>query len=148
MSGSQPSAVTITESGSGLYSELVTVGRHVLFADEPASCGGHNVGPSPYEYLLAGLGAWTAMTLRTYVQRHNWGLFRTTIELQHEKIPAADGASMIDHFHRTIHLDGDLTGEQRLRLLEIAERCPVSQTLRHAAVVDAELADALSPIPA
>ena len=75
---------------------------------------------------MPGLGACTAMTLRSYVQRHNWGLLRTTIELQHEKIPIADGASMIDHFHRTIHLDGDLTDEQRFRLLEIAERCPVT----------------------
>jgi uncharacterized OsmC-like protein len=71
------------------------------------------------------------------------GRRETTVELWHEKTPAADGASMIDHFHRTIHLDGDLTEEQRLRLLQIAEKCPVSETLRHAAIVDATLAGIL-----
>ena len=115
--------VTVAESGSGPYSQLVRAGRHVLSADEPEASGGHDVGPSPYEYLLAGLGACTAITLRSYVERHNWGLRRTTVELWHETKPAADGKSMINHFHRAIHLDGDLTEEQRLRLLEIAERC-------------------------
>ena len=96
------SQVTVTESGSGRYSQRVAVGRHVLFADEPESSGGQDTDPSPYEYVLAGLGACTAITLRMYVERHNWALRRITVELQHEKIPAADGASKIDHFHRTI----------------------------------------------
>jgi putative redox protein len=127
--------VTVAESGSGPYSQLVHAGRHVLSADEPEASGGHDVGPSPYEYLLAGLGACTAMTLRSYVERHNWGLRRMTVELWHETRRAADGKSVIDHFHRAIHFDGDLTQEQRLRLLEIAERCPVSRTLRSSSVI-------------
>jgi putative redox protein len=88
------------------------------------------------------------MTLRSYVERHNWGLRRTNVELWHETIPAADGKSTIDHFHRTIHLDGDLTEEQRLKLLEIAERCPVSQTLRSSSVIDSRLTDAAPPMAA
>jgi putative redox protein len=140
--------VTVAESGCGRYSQLVHAGRHVLSADEPEATGGHDVGPSPYEYLLAGLGACTTMTLRSYVDRHNWGLRRTNVELWHETRPAADSKSMIDHFHRTIHLDGDLTEEQRLRLLEIAERCPVSQTLRRSSAIDSRLADAAPPVAA
>jgi putative redox protein len=142
MSEGRQVIVTVAESGSGPYSQLVHAGRHILSADEPEASGGHDMGPSPYEYLLVGLGACTAMTLRSYVQRHNWGLRRTSVELRHEARPAADGKSMIDHFHRTIHLDGDLTEEQRLRLLAIAERCPVSQTLRRSSSIDSGLADA------
>jgi putative redox protein len=148
MSETRQGVVTVAESGSGPYSPLVHSGRHVLSADEPEASGGNDVGPSPYEYLLAGLGACTAMTLRSYDERHNWGLRRTTVELWHETRPATDGKSMIDHFHRAIRLDGDLTEEQRLRLLEITERCPVSQTLRRSSVIDSRLADAAPPIAA
>jgi putative redox protein len=148
MSERRQSIVTVAESGSGPYSQLVRAGRHVLSADELEASGGHDIGPSPYEYLLAGLGACTTMTLRSYVERHNWGLRRTNVELWHETRPAADGKSMIDHFHRTVHLDGDLTEEQRLRLLEIAERCPVSQTLRRSSAIDSRLADAAPPVAA
>jgi putative redox protein len=148
MSEARQGMVTVAESGSGPYSQLVHTGRHVLSADEPEASGGHDVGPSPYEYLLVGLGACTAMTLRSYVERHNLGLRRTTVELWHETRPTADGKSMIDRFHRAIHLDGDLTEEQRLRLLEIAERCPVSQTLRRSSVIASRLADASPPIAA
>ena len=95
MSETRQGMVTVAESGSGPYSQLVHAGRHVLSADEPEASGCHDVGPSPYEYLLAGLGACTAMTLRSYVRRHNWGLRRTTVELWHETRPAADGKSMI-----------------------------------------------------
>ena len=140
MSGAERTLVSVAESGSGPYSQLVTVGRHVLSADEPQSRGGDDVGPSPYEYLLAGLGACTSITLRFYVDRHNWGLERTKVDLWHEKVPSTDGKSTVDRFYRIIHLEGDLTDEQRQRLLEIAERCPVSETLRHTSIVDAELA--------
>jgi putative redox protein len=147
MSETRQGLVTVAESGSGSYSQLVHAGRHVLSADEPEASGGHDVGPSPYEYLLAGLGACTNMTLRSYVERHSWGLRGTTVELWQETRPAADG-SLIDHFHRAIHLDGDLTEEQRLRLLEIAERCPVSRTLRRSSAIDSRLANAAPPIAA
>jgi uncharacterized OsmC-like protein len=73
MSGARQGMVTVAESGSGPFSQLVHARRHVLSADEPEASGGHDVGPSPYEYLLVGLGACTAMTLRSYVERHNLG---------------------------------------------------------------------------
>jgi len=148
MRETQQSAVTVTESGSGPYSQIVFAGRHVLSADEPQIRGGHDVGPSPYGFLSAGLGACTAMTLRAYVERHNWELRRTTVEVRHEQAVAVDGTSMVDRFHRIVHLDGDLSEDQRLRLLQIAERCPVSETLRHASVVESELADLPLPVPA
>jgi len=116
-----------------------------MIADEPRSFGGQDLGPSAYEYLLAGLGACTAVTLRMYAGRHAWPLRRITVQLQHQKVPATDGNSTVDYFHRLIHLDGDLTNEQKLRLIQIAQKCPVSETLRHAAIVDAELAVEPSP---
>ena len=146
MPETQQIVVTVTESGSGPYSQLVHAGRHVLSADEPPAHGGHDVGPSPYEFLSAGLGACTAMTLRAYVRRHNWGLSRTTVNVRHEKLVASDGTSTVDRFHRTIHLDGDLTEQQRLSLLQIAERCPVSDTLRRSSIVESRLADVSLPV--
>jgi putative redox protein len=132
-------AVTVSDSGTGHYSQVITAGRHVLIADEPASYGGQDLGPSAYEYLLAGLGACTAVTVRMYAERHAWALRRTTVGLQHRKIPDSGGLSTIDHFQRHIQLEGDLTEEQKLRLIQIALKCPVSETLRHSAIVDAEL---------
>jgi putative redox protein len=148
MSEARQGIVTVAESGGGLYSQAVRAGRHVLSADEPEASGGQDLGPSPYEYLLIGLGACTAMTVRSFVERHNWGLRRTTVELSHERRPTADGVSIIDHFHRTIHLDGDLSEEQRLKLLEIAEKCAVSQTLRRSSAIESRLTDASLPFAA
>ena len=148
MREAQKGVVTVAESGSGPYSQLVWAGRHVLSADEPQTRGGHDVGPSPYEFLSTGLGACTATTLRDYVRRHNWDLRRTIVEVRHEKAVAADGTSTVDQFQRMIHLDGDLTEEQRLKLLQVAEMCPVSETLRHSSIVESKLADDPLPFPA
>jgi len=141
MSVTTQRVVRVVESGSGPFSQIVTAGGHTLSADEPEAVGGHDVGPSPYEYLLAGLGACTAITLRSYIARHNWGVDRITVELQHARISAADGTSIIDQFRRDIHLKGDLSAEQRLKLLEVANRCPVSETLRRSSVVESKLAE-------
>ena len=138
MSGTQ-TQVIVAESGRP-YAQTVTVGRHVLTADEALSRGGKDAGPSPYEYVLAGLGACTLMTMRMYAERHKWPLSSAKVELWHEKVPGTEGAPTTDRFHRIIYLDGELTEEQRLRLLQIAEHCPVSQTLRRASSVDATLA--------
>jgi putative redox protein len=148
MRETQQSAVTVAESGSGPYSQIVSAGRHVLSADEPQIRGGHDVGPSPYEFLSAGLGACTAMTLRAYVERHNWDLRRVIVEVRHEKAVAVDGTPIVDQFHRMIHLDGDLSEEQRLKVLQVAETCPASETLRHSSIVEARLADVPFPVPA
>ncbi|HEY4113151.1 MAG TPA: OsmC family protein [Rhizomicrobium sp.] len=137
-----PNRVTVIEDGSAAYAQSITIGRHLLMADEPQSRGGQDAGPSPYDYVLAGLGACTAITVRMYVQRHNWLLTRTTVDLWHEKISSTDGAAVIDRFHRAIRFEGDLTNEQRSRLRQIAEHCPVSETLRHVSIV--ETAEAIS----
>src|ERR1700693_5356397 len=90
MSETRQGTVTVAESSSGPYSQLVHAGRHVLSADEPEASGGHDVGPSPYEYLLAGLGACTAMTLQSYVERHNWGLRWTMVSQTLHRSSAID----------------------------------------------------------
>ncbi|HUL86579.1 MAG TPA: OsmC family protein [Pseudolabrys sp.] len=148
MTETQKHVVRVAESGSGRYSQIVTAGSHTLSADEPQAVGGDDVGPSPYEYIMAGLGACTAMTLRSYVTRHNWGVGRITIELQHEKIVGTGSTSIIDQFHRVIHLEGDVSEEQRLKLLEIAETCAVSQTLRRVSNIESKLSGSFEPSPA
>ena len=92
--------VTVVESGNGPYAQFVTAGRHFLEADEPESLGGHDAGPSPYEYVLAGLGACTAITIRMYASRQGWLLRKTAVELQHKKVPASNSIKKIDQFHR------------------------------------------------
>jgi putative redox protein len=131
--------VTVVESGNGPYAQFVTAGRHVMGADEPEAVGGRDTGASPYEYVMAALGACTAMTLRMYAERHQWPLERTSVALQHVKVPAPDGKGLIDRFQRVITLTGDLTEEQRKRLLDIAEKCPVSQTLQRPSLVVSSL---------
>jgi putative redox protein len=132
--------VTVREDGTAAFAQTVTIGRHLLMADEPLARGGQDTGPSPYDYVMAGLGACTVITIRMYAQRHQWPLVRTTVAVWHEKISPAAGSAMRDQFRRVIHLEGELTGEQRSRLLQIAEHCPVSATLRNAAIVETALA--------
>jgi putative redox protein len=132
--------VTVTESGLGPYAQFVTVGRHVMGADEPEPLGGRDTGASPYEYLLASLGACTAMTLRMYAARKTWPLEKVAVELRHDKIPAPSGSGKIDRFERVIHLTGPLTSEQKSKLLEVAGKCPVSLTLQRPSVVESRFA--------
>jgi len=131
----QPGAVAVRTAGPTGLAQDITAGRHRLRADEPESAGGEDSGPDPYGFLLAGLGACTAMTLRLYATRKEWPLTGVSVYLQHNKIHASDcadcetRAGRIDEISRRIALDGDLDGEQRRRLLEIADRCPVHRTL-------------------
>ena len=141
MSNPKQGEVLVVEAGCAPYTQCIAAGRHRFVADEPASNGGHDVGPSPYELLMAALGSCTAITLRMFVERNEWPMRRVRVELRCDKIPAPDGASLLDQFHRTIYLEGNLTESQRQRLLEIAEKCPVSQTLRHSSVIDTKLAN-------
>jgi putative redox protein len=128
-------AVIVTESQSRPYGQRITVGGHQLTADEPATVGGADSGPTPYDLLLAGLGACTAITVRMYAERKGWQLRRTTVRLRHRRIHARDCADcarrtgQLDHIHREMQFEGELTDEQRARLLDIAERCPVHRTL-------------------
>ena len=106
-----------------------------LVADEPASLGGTDTGPTPYDYLAAALGACTSMTLRMYADRKGWPLDAVTVTIKHSKVHVQDcldcekSKAKLDHFERTLTLEGDLDEAQRARLLEIAERCPVHRTL-------------------
>jgi putative redox protein len=140
MSGLLETAVVVTESGIGPYAQFVTAGRHVMGADEPERLGGRDTGPSPYDFLLAGLGACTAMTMRIYATKHAWHVERISVDLRHEKFAVSGTTVKSDRFERVITLIGQLTDEQRAQLLEIADKCPVSQTLRQTSVVISRLA--------
>ena len=127
--------VVVRETGEGRFQQEVTVGTHRFLADEPLEVGGLDSGPGPYDLLLAGLGACTAMTLRLYAERKALPLERVTVRLNHSRIHAADCADcetkegMLDRIDRAITLRGALDAEQRRRLLEIADKCPVHRTL-------------------
>ncbi|BBZ45716.1 OsmC family protein [Mycobacterium parmense] len=126
--------VTVTEAGTGTYAQQITAGPHRLAADEPRPIG-DDTGPTPYDLLLAALGACTSMTLRMYADRKGWPLERVRVTLRHTRIHAKDCAECetrsgwIDHIDRDIELAGRLDEMQRQRLLLIADRCPVHQTL-------------------
>lgn len=119
---------------SGFRTDVLANG-HALVADEPRSVGGTNAGPTPYDLLVAGLGACTAMTLRMYADRKQWALDEVTVRLAHTKVHAEDcdceavANGKIDLIEREIDIIGDLDLDQRKRLLEIANRCPVHRTL-------------------
>ncbi|MFL6973109.1 MAG: alpha/beta fold hydrolase [Xanthobacteraceae bacterium] len=127
--------VLVRETRRGRFQQEVRVGRHSLRADEPASAGGLDSGPNPYDFLLAGLGACTSMTLRLYAERKSLPLDRVTVRLSHSKVHAVDCEScetkegMLDRIERAVTLEGELDDDQRARLLEIADKCPVHRTL-------------------
>ena len=128
-------SVIVRETGNGSFQQEVLVGPHRLLADEPKSVGGTDTGPTPYDLLLAGLGACTTMTVRMYADRKKLPLERITATLRHDKIHAKDCEDCetrdgkIDEIRREIELVGDLDDAQRARLMEISEKCPVHRTL-------------------
>lgn len=132
------SVVIVEENGQGRYQQQVTAGQHKLFADEPASLGGGDAGPAPFDFVMAGLGACTSMTLRMYAERKELPLSKVHVALQHDKIEA-DGA-LRDRITREITLEGDLSEEQRQRLLEIAGKCPVHRALSQSLLLTCKLA--------
>lgn len=127
--------VLVSDAGQGLFPQEIAVGRHRLRADEPVSVGGTDSGPSPYDLLLAALGACTSMTLKMYAQRKGWSFERLETHLRHSKIHAEDCAECetrtgkVDRIERRLVIEGAFDDEQRARLLEIADRCPVHRTL-------------------
>ena len=131
---SSEGTVTVTESGTGSYTQQITAGQHQLVADEPRPIG-DDAGPTPYDLLLAALGACTSMTVRMYAGRKGWPLEQVRVTLRHSRIHAKDCAECettsgwIDHIDRHIELAGDLDEAQRQRLMLIADRCPVHLTL-------------------
>lgn len=129
------SGVQIRETGNGRFEQRVRAGRHAWLADEPETNGGGDTGPTPYDLLLAALGTCTSMTLRMYAEHKGLSLDQVGVDLAHEKVHAEDCATCehesgrVDRITRLVHIEGDLTPEQRQRLIEIADRCPVHQTL-------------------
>ncbi|MBU1212852.1 MAG: bifunctional alpha/beta hydrolase/OsmC family protein [Alphaproteobacteria bacterium] len=143
--GTTHDSVVVSETGLGKFQNTVVAGRHQLLADEPASVGGLGSGLSPYDLLSAALGACTSMTLRMYANHKKLALGRVTVEVSHGKVPtehcsdcgeAAEGrGGKIDRFERVISVEGDVDGELRDKLVEIAGKCPVHKTLEHSAAV-------------
>jgi len=130
--------VVVTEQGEP-FTQEIRVGEHAMVADEPRDVGGQDRGPGPYGFLLAALGACTSMTLRMYARRKAWPLERVVVRLRHGRIHAKDCEDCetrnghVDEIEREIEIAGPLSAEQKARLLEIADRCPVHRTL-HAEV--------------
>lgn len=126
--------VVVAEAGTGTYTQHISAGRHRLVADEPRPIG-DDAGPTPYDLLLAALGSCTSMTLRMYAARKGWPLQQVRVSLRHSRLHAKDCADCetrngwVDHIEREIELVGDLDDEARARLLHMADRCPVHQTL-------------------
>src|SRR5918992_2674604 len=124
----------VVRTGTGLRTDVRANG-YALVADEPIGMGGTDSGPTPYDYLLAALGACTAMTVRMYADHKKWPLESVAVRLQHQKVYRRDCEECeikdrkIDHIGLELELSGALEVSQRRRLLEIAERCPVHRTL-------------------
>ena len=139
-------SVTVSETGAGKFSQTISAGPHHARADEPVSVGGDDSGFTPYDLLLAGLGACTSMTLRMYADQKKWPLEHVNVRLRHEKIHAQDCADCetregkVDQIEREIKITGELDDVQRGRLLEIADKCPVHRTLHSAVAIRTRLA--------
>ena len=144
--GAPEGIIRVSEADpSGFLNDVQAGPRHHVLADEPEAYGGTDQGMSPYGFLSAGLGACTSMTIRMYARRKNWPLRHIRVDVRHDKVHAQD-ASMptmphkgVDRFIREITLLGDLTEDQRERLLQIADKCPVHDTLKQTSVVETHL---------
>lgn len=129
-----PGVVVVRGAADGFVQEIVA-GAHVFASDEPAPVGGTDTGPTPYDLLLAALGSCTSMTLGMYARRKGWPLERVTVRLTHSRVHAEDCAACetrdakLTLIERTLNLEGPLDDEQRDRLVQIANRCPVHLTL-------------------
>jgi uncharacterized OsmC-like protein/esterase/lipase len=133
--GEAPRNVVVRETRNSKFQQTVSIGPHRVLADEPVAAGGEDTGPGPYDFVLAGLGACTSMTVRMYADRKSLPLERVTVTLKHSKIYAQDcaecetKAGMLDQIDRVIAMEGALDAEQRKKLMEIADKCPVHRTL-------------------
>ena len=142
-----PTRVTASTGPQGFRTEIGVRG-HTLLADEPEALGGEDTGPTPYDLVVGALGACTSMTLQMYARRKEWPLQEAIVHLRHSRVYATDQAecadrpARLDRVERELELVGDLSDEQRTRLLEIASRCPVHRTLEAGIVVETRLAGA------
>jgi uncharacterized OsmC-like protein len=139
--------VEVSETRTGHLAQRVRAGTHVLLAGEPVAVGGDDAGPGPYDYLLAALGACTSMTMRPYAERKGIAAQRFSIRLSHRRVHADDCADCetkvgnVGEIARDISIEGDLPEPVRARLMEIADKCPVHQTLTHEIKVRSRLID-------
>jgi uncharacterized OsmC-like protein len=146
----EPGTVTVHGSAAG-FSQAIVAGRHTLSADEPISVGGTDTGLTPYDLLLAALGSCTSMTVAMYARRKRWPLEAVTVRLRHSKIHAADCEACetkegrLDHIDREVELTGVLSDDQRARLLDIANKCPVYRTLMSEIHIESQLTLGGSP---
>ena len=128
-----------------VFTQDITVGKHHIVADEPASAGGADLGVTPYDLLLAALGTCTSMTLRMYAKRKGLNVDNIQVKLEYSRIQTSDcescedQAGKVDQIRRLIRLEGDLTDAQRNRMLEIANMCPVHRTLHNQKQITSEL---------
>lgn len=146
--GAPEGVVRVAEADAGGFLQDVMAGpKHHTRADEPETYGGTDRGMTPYQFLAAGLGACTSMTIRMYARRKGWSLAHVQVDVTHDKVHAQDckdctgDAARIDCFRREIRLDGDLDRDQRARLREIADRCPVHRTLETTARIETVLTE-------
>ncbi len=134
------SEVVVRGNAAG-FAQDIFAGPHRMAADEPIAAGGTDRGPTPYDLLLAALGSCTSITVGMYARRKGWPLEAVTVNLRHSKIHASDCAECetkegtLDRIERDIHFAGSLTTEQRSRLLDIANKCPVHRTLTSEIVI-------------
>ncbi len=134
----------VVESTEGLRQKIV-VRSHEIVADEPTDVGGTDAGPNPYELLLGALGSCTAMTILMYARRKKWPVEKVRVELDHSRVHVKDCEDCeekdvrLDYFRKRITVTGDLNEEQRVRLEEIARRCPVHRTLTGTIRIEDEL---------
>lgn len=143
--GAPEGVVRVSEADpEGFLQDVSSGPHHHALADEPEAYGGTDRGMSPYGFLAAGLGACTAMTIRMYARRKGWPLAHVRVDVTHDKVHAKDAGAetddKVDTFRRVVTLEGDLDDEQRTRLMEIANRCPVHRTLEKGARIETEAA--------
>ncbi|PHR91371.1 MAG: osmotically inducible protein OsmC [Robiginitomaculum sp.] len=130
-------SVTVKERAGGLYTQDVLARHHHLYADEPESLGSADLGPTPFEFVCAGLGACTTITLRMYSERKKWPVTHIAVDVHFKK--SGVGTDMKNVFVRDITIEGDLDEAQRTRLLQIANKCPVHKMLEAEAEIRSSL---------
>lgn len=130
--------VIVKERPGGKYTQDVMTSRHHLYADEPASYGSADLGPTPYEYLCAALGACTTITMRMYIERKKWPVDHLACKVTHKKVVRGEDAPQ-DVFTRSLTIEGDIDEAQRNRIMEIANKCPVHRTLEANSHINTEL---------
>lgn len=140
--------VVVAETGDGKFTNAIITGSgHFINADEPTSVGGDDTGPTPYDLLLAALGTCKSMTMRMYADHKGYKLDKSEVRLSHEKIHAEDceqcetTKGKVDQIEAEITITGDLTDEERQKIFEIAERCPVHKTITSEIIIEATLKD-------